>query len=496
MLTEFLVTKKLDKLKWYKIKLSESEEQDLKAIQKRGSSVLPPWHEYEHLSDQIRTRVFNCLPDDESKRSDEEILLVDLILKKLDEIEVALFGKLSKESTRNESFLYKSSLDGNGMTCWRSNLVDNKSIAFSIHDSKTKSYRIPKDTQTTVPPVPQAYKPIKQVDIEPKSKQEAKKPEVKEKPASNLPKQIEKPDQESKPEKTQVSKELVPVINDQTKSVEQEIDKDKLKYSFKVKLNLKDSKLADKEWIDANPANKQVTFHIYDQNEQLNNKEPFVYQCETESDQFKKILLKIYFDLEKLLDNQDKKKKVVELKKQPKPLEEVNESASARSKTIVPVKVEMTKQSAYEVLKIGQEAFEAHKKETDNTKYDIIVEEIPDDVVEKQQPVETIKKFSEQAESLLEKAKQVAAKRKSAVLDEQVKPETKPRVYENVDQLGEDPKMKLPLVIKRAEIVQTEVEPANAIIVKPVVETAERFSDRASLILNDVRKKQVRSLVI
>ena len=324
MLTEFLVTKKQNKLKWYKINVSQNEREELKHLERQN--IIPPWKGYERLKNQIKTNVFTCEPD-ETQKENEELILVDMVLKKLDEIESVLFGQVSKESKCSESYVYKSSLDyGSGLTCWRSNLIKDKSISFSIHDKekpcKPKEYIIqPKEEEpenleplavlrpsspTTfplAPPLPldllnQPKKPrlalSEKNDLKTKKKQGP--PKI---PNDELLEQIR--NSRSKLKKVPIQ----PAASPERKG---ENDDGLKNHSFKIKLNnLKQTKQPNTHL----PNIKLITFNVYNKNDSFNQPIPTVYECQSQTgDQFKNVLVNIFFNLERLcIDHKNKMNK-------------------------------------------------------------------------------------------------------------------------------------------------------------------------------------------
>jgi hypothetical protein len=128
---EFLVAKKGRNLNWFKLNLE---------CQQRGNifekhtcyDIIPPWKGYEHLEEQVVTKIYSCVADDRVKNKDE-LFLVDLVLNKLDEIEKALTGNLDAQV---DSFLYRSSADLSSLTSWKSNLICDKKVAISYEKDK------------------------------------------------------------------------------------------------------------------------------------------------------------------------------------------------------------------------------------------------------------------------------------------------------------------------------------------------------------------------
>jgi hypothetical protein len=316
--SEFLVAKNANQLKWYRIEPNKTLDNKLNLF-KQNKNIIPEWKNDEYninAQTKLDTKVYACVPDTQPKSSKEKEL-VDLVLSKLDEIERILFGEnLSKMNNNNDSYLYKSSLDGDeGMTCWRSNLINDKSISFTLNNFQPKT----KIIHDKSPPTKAVQIPSYYVRIDPgrhfiDSNNHTRIPnDLLLKEINHKKSQLKKPD-DNYVDNSTIKVDLVNEIDKSTTQPEvKSIDMDKLvdeksgqtKYSFKVKLNLNESNFEQRK------SDELVIFNLFNQNDdktyKKKPKEPLIYKCQSENPKFKNCLLKLYFDLEELINQQQQK---------------------------------------------------------------------------------------------------------------------------------------------------------------------------------------------
>lgn len=119
-------------LRWYKQNRSRNESEELKKIQ--SQKIVPVWPEYK--CDTLYTQIFRTTLENQSNT---QIILIDRILEKLDEIDFKIVRKNDDEYNFNyNGYLYNSPSHKN-VVCWRPNTNENQNKStFSFDQSEEK----------------------------------------------------------------------------------------------------------------------------------------------------------------------------------------------------------------------------------------------------------------------------------------------------------------------------------------------------------------------